>query len=129
MRFGSGFAVLPRTAKSVRICESWSPRSSPRWTPRSMGSENFAARSRVIWRDLRLGHQEVATRSDKDSEEGWVMKAVVGSVVAGVVASACWLGPVLFATLGAGALGAASIRLEPYRHWFIGLTAWLLGAK
>ena len=56
------------------------------------------------------------------------MKAVVGSVVASVVASACCLGPVLFATVGAGALGAASIRLEPYRPWFLGLTVVLLGA-
>jgi len=38
MRFGSFSALLTPTAKSVRICESWLPRTSPRWTPRSMSS-------------------------------------------------------------------------------------------
>lgn len=55
------------------------------------------------------------------------MKAVVGSVVAAIAASACCLGPVLFTAIGAGALGAASIRLEPYRPWFLALTGVLLG--
>ncbi|OFV89944.1 MAG: hypothetical protein A3H95_09635 [Acidobacteria bacterium RIFCSPLOWO2_02_FULL_64_15] len=55
------------------------------------------------------------------------MKAVIGSVVAAVAASACCLGPVVFSLVGAGALGAASMRLEPYRPWFLGLTAVLLG--
>lgn len=55
------------------------------------------------------------------------MKAVVGSVVAAAAASACCLGPVVFSFLGAGALGAASTRLEPYRPWFLALTAVLLG--
>lgn len=55
------------------------------------------------------------------------MKAVVGSVVAAVVASACCFGPVLFTALGAGALGAASTRLEPYRPWLLTLTSVLLG--
>jgi mercuric ion transport protein len=31
------------------------------------------------------------------------------------------------AVLGAGALGAASTRFEPYRPWFLGLTVILLG--
>lgn len=56
------------------------------------------------------------------------MKTVVGSVVAAIAASACCLGPVLFTALGAGALGAASIRLEPYRPWFLTLTGVLLAA-
>ena len=55
------------------------------------------------------------------------MKAVVGSVVAAVAASVCCIGPVVAAAIGAGALGAASTRLEPYRPWFLGLTAILLG--
>src|SRR5712692_3595514 len=55
------------------------------------------------------------------------MKAVVGAVAAAVAASACCLGPVLFATIGAGALGAASLRLEPYRPWFLGLAVALIG--
>lgn len=55
------------------------------------------------------------------------MKAVVGSVVAAVAASVCCIGPVVAAAIGAGALGAASTRLEPYRPWFLGLTVILLG--
>ncbi len=55
------------------------------------------------------------------------MKAVVGSVAAAVAASVCCIGPVVAATIGAGALGAASTRFEPYRPWFLGLTVILLG--
>ena len=55
------------------------------------------------------------------------MKAVVGSVVAAVAASACCLGPVVLSVIGAGALGAASRWFEPYRPWFLGATAILLG--
>lgn len=56
------------------------------------------------------------------------MKTVIGSVVAATVASACCLGPVLLALVGAGALGAAATQLEPYRPMFLGLTFALLGA-
>ncbi len=55
------------------------------------------------------------------------MKAVVASVVAATAASVCCIGPVVAAVLGAGALGAASTRFEPYRPWFLGLTMILLG--
>lgn len=56
------------------------------------------------------------------------MKVVVGSLVAALGASACCLGPVVFSIIGAGALGAASTRLEPLRPVFIGLTGVLLVA-
>lgn len=55
------------------------------------------------------------------------MKAALGSVGAALAASACCIGPVVFSLLGAGALSAASTRLEPYRPWFIGMTVVLLG--
>jgi len=55
------------------------------------------------------------------------MKAAVASVVAATAASVCCIGPVVAAVLGAGALGAASTRFEPYRPWFLGLTLILLG--
>lgn len=55
------------------------------------------------------------------------MKAIVGSVAAAVAASACCLGPVVLSAIGAGALGAASTQLEPYRPWFLALTTVLLG--
>lgn len=56
------------------------------------------------------------------------MKMVVASVVAALAASVCCVGPVVAAVIGAGALGAASAQLEPYRPWFLGLTVVLLGA-
>jgi len=55
------------------------------------------------------------------------MKAVVASVASAMAASACCIGPVVAAVLGAGAIGAASTRLEPYRPWLLGLTVMLLG--
>jgi len=55
------------------------------------------------------------------------MKAVVASVATATAASVCCIGPVVAAVLGAGALGAASTRFEPYRPWFLGLTLILLG--
>ena len=48
------------------------------------------------------------------------MKAVVASVVVAAAASVCCIGPVVAAVLGAGVLGAASTRFEPYRPWFLG---------
>ena len=56
------------------------------------------------------------------------MKAAVGSIGGAVAASACCIGPVVFSLLGAGALSAASTRLEPYRPWCIAATVALLGA-
>lgn len=55
------------------------------------------------------------------------MKVVLGTIGAAVAASACCLGPVVFSALGAGALGAAAVGLEPYRPIFLVLTAALLG--
>ncbi len=54
------------------------------------------------------------------------MKTMVASVIAAVGASACCLGPVVFSLAGAGALGAASVRLEPLRPFMLVLTGVLL---
>lgn len=56
------------------------------------------------------------------------MKAAMGVIGAAVAASGCCIGPVVFSLLGAGALSAASVKLEAYRPWFLGLTLMLLGA-
>lgn len=56
------------------------------------------------------------------------MKTMAASIAAAVGASACCLGPVVFAAAGAGALSAAAVRLEPLRPWFLGLTLMLLAA-
>lgn len=54
------------------------------------------------------------------------MKSAVGSVFVAVAASACCLGPVVLSLVGAGALGAAAVRLEPLRPIFLALTGVLL---
>jgi mercuric ion transport protein len=55
-------------------------------------------------------------------------KAAVGAIVAAAGASLCCLGPVVLTLVGAGALGAAATRWEPYRPVFLGLAVLLLGA-
>lgn len=55
------------------------------------------------------------------------MNAAFGSVGAALAASACCIGPVVFSLMGAGALSAASTKLEPYRPWFMAATVALLG--
>lgn len=54
------------------------------------------------------------------------MKLALATISGALGASACCIGPVVFSLLGAGALGAASVKLEPYRPWFIGLTILLV---
>ena len=63
---------------------------------------------------------------DRGLEHEALMKIVVGSIVAATAASACCLGPVLLSLVGAGALGAAAVRLEPLRPILLALTALLL---
>lgn len=73
-----------------------------------------------------------ASSASRDASE-WIMirtskegLTLAGSVVAALAASACCIGPVVFAILGLG--GAAfAVALEPYRPGFMGVTALLLG--
>lgn len=55
------------------------------------------------------------------------MKLALAAIGGALGASACCIGPVVFSLLGAGALAAASVKLEPYRPWFIGVTVLLAG--
>ena len=55
------------------------------------------------------------------------MKTMVATVLTAVGASACCIGPVVFSLAGAGALSAASSRLEVLRPAFLALTVVLLG--
>ena len=45
-----------------------------------------------------------------------------GSLLAGLLASACCIGPLVLGVLGLGSLGLGAA-LEPYRPWFLGVTA------
>jgi mercuric ion transport protein len=51
---------------------------------------------------------------------------MAGSVIGGVLASACCIGPVVFALLGISGAAAAQ-RLEPLRPFLLGATYLLLG--
>ncbi len=51
---------------------------------------------------------------------------LLGSLAAGLLASACCIGPLILGAAGLGSLGFAAA-LAPYRPWFLGLTAVLLG--
>jgi mercuric ion transport protein len=50
-----------------------------------------------------------------------------GSIVAAFLASACCVGPLIFALLGLGG-GALLVKFEPYRPYFIAVTFALLGS-
>ncbi|MBI4363847.1 MAG: cation transporter [Candidatus Latescibacteria bacterium] len=47
---------------------------------------------------------------------------LAGSLLAGLLASACCIGPLVLGVLGLGSLGLGAA-LEPYRPWFLGVTA------
>ncbi len=51
---------------------------------------------------------------------------LTGSLTAAIVASACCIGPLVFALLGIGGVSFA-LALEPYRPYFLGATFLLLG--
>lgn len=51
---------------------------------------------------------------------------LAGSLLAGLLASACCIGPLVLGVLGLGSLGFAAA-LAPLRPWFLGLTAVFLG--
>ncbi len=51
---------------------------------------------------------------------------LLGSLAAGLLASACCIGPLILGAVGLGSLGFAAA-LAPYRPWLLGLTAVLLG--
>lgn len=52
--------------------------------------------------------------------------AAVGSLIAGLLASACCIGPLLLGAVGFGSLGLATA-LAPLRPWLLGLTVVLIG--
>jgi mercuric ion transport protein len=53
----------------------------------------------------------------------WSVASTGGAILSAFLASACCLGPLIFAVLGIGGAGL----LEPYRPYFAGLTLGLLG--
>src|SRR5262249_49169939 len=57
----------------------------------------------------------------------WSLVASAASIVSAFLASACCVGPLIFALLGLGGAGLL-VKFEPYRPYLIALTSALLGA-
>ena len=57
----------------------------------------------------------------------WSVATMAGAVGSAFLASACCIGPLLFAALGLGSAGLL-IKLEPYRPYFTAITLATLGA-
>lgn len=55
--------------------------------------------------------------------------SLIGSLLGAVAASACCIGPVLFALAGVGAFGAAAGAMEPYRPLLLGGTWFMLAVS
>ncbi|MHB1845683.1 MAG: mercuric transporter MerT family protein [Deltaproteobacteria bacterium] len=62
----------------------------------------------------------------KTPSRRWSIAAVGGAILSAFLASACCLGPLVFALLGLGSAGLL-MKFEPYRPYFMVLTLGMLG--
>lgn len=69
--------------------------------------------------------QEVRPATDRSRR--WSIAASASSIVSAFIASACCIGPLVFALLGIGGAGLL-VKFEPYRPHFMAATFALLGA-
>ena len=65
--------------------------------------------------------------ADPGDRRRWTIAASMSSILAALMASACCIGPLLFAMLGLGGAGLL-MQFEPYRPWLVAATVLLLGA-
>ena len=79
--------------------------------------------------DTPLSTAESATEPDeKPAEQGLSKGTLLASIVAGIAASTCCLGPLLLLTLGVSGSWIGSLSaMEPFRPYLMGLTLLLLG--
>jgi len=71
-------------------------------------------------------HDHTVTKSGQ--EPGLSKGSMIGSIVAGIAASTCCLGPLVLLTLGVSGSWIGSLSaMEPYRPLFIGITLIFLG--
>ena len=63
----------------------------------------------------------------KDAHHRLSLAASAGSIISAFLATACCVGPLIFALLGLGGAGLL-LKFEPYRPYFIALTVAFLGA-
>lgn len=62
-----------------------------------------------------------------DKSTRWSLAASASSIISAFIASACCVGPLVFALLGLGGAGLL-VKFEPYRPYFIAVTFALLSA-
>lgn len=70
---------------------------------------------------------ERATAASGGHGAGLSLATSAGSIITAFIASACCVGPLVFALLGIGGAGLL-VAFEPYRPYFMALTFVLLGA-
>ena len=63
----------------------------------------------------------------RDEKARLTLATSVGSILSAFLASACCVGPLVFALLGLGGAGLL-VKFEPYRPYFMAVTFLLLGA-
>lgn len=70
--------------------------------------------------------QEGTRPTPPDRSRRWSLAASASSILSAFIASACCVGPLVFALLGIGGVGFL-VKFEPYRPYFIAATVALLG--
>lgn len=66
--------------------------------------------------------------NDSEPTTGFSKGTLIGSILAGIAASTCCLGPLILLTLGISGSWIGNLSaMEPFRPYFIGLTLILLG--
>jgi mercuric ion transport protein len=70
--------------------------------------------------------QEGTQPTPPDRSRRWSLAASASSILSAFIASACCVGPLVFALLGIGGVGFL-VKFEPYRPYFIAATVALLG--
>ena len=66
--------------------------------------------------------------TDKPAEQGLSKGTLLASIVAGIAASTCCIGPLVLLTLGVSGSWIGSLSaMEPFRPYLMGLTLLLLG--
>ncbi|HEX9641586.1 MAG TPA: mercuric transporter MerT family protein [Candidatus Krumholzibacteria bacterium] len=74
----------------------------------------------------KLDASPILAATPPDKARRWSLAANAGAIASAFMASACCVGPLVFALLGLGGAGLL-VKFEPYRPYFVALTFGLLG--
>lgn len=72
------------------------------------------------------GTVQEASSTVPDRSRRWSLAASASSILSAFIASACCVGPLVFALLGISGVGFL-VKFEPYRPYFVAATVALLG--